>query len=211
MIRRREASKELPLCIRVEDGSRALFSMTTCTVDEHVHSLVCQRFTAKVHHHRDFPFDFVPFRDQEPFQRAGVDVLAKPEAEFLVDFEKSESMIDAVMSPSSRGLVGAHAAISKQAAEGRVIVFVPLGSLPLPSRFGRPFISVSSGCARLGHPSTAVSAAFPACRVSRNSQPKDADARSAKSLPVTDRERSSHDTRARPPDLTAANCHSAEA
>ena len=31
---------------------------------------------------------------------------------------------------------------------------------PLPSRFRRPFISVSSGCARLGHPSTAVSAAF---------------------------------------------------
>src|SRR5678815_1739982 len=29
--------------------------------------------------------------------------------------------------------------------------------------------SVSSGCARLGHPRTAVSVAFPACRVSRNS------------------------------------------
>jgi hypothetical protein len=46
----------------------------------------------------------VPFRDQEPFQRARVDVLAKPEAEFLVDFEK-ESTIDAVMSPWSKRLL----------------------------------------------------------------------------------------------------------
>jgi len=40
---------------------------------------------------------------------------------------------------------------------------------PLPSRFGRPFIPGSIGCARLGHSSTAVSAAFLACHFSRNS------------------------------------------
>jgi len=39
----------------------------------------------------------------------------------------------------------------------------------LPSRFGPPFISASIGCAKLGYPSTAVSAAFLACRAPRNS------------------------------------------
>ena len=65
-IRRREASKELPLCIRVERFPGFVLDDHR-TVDEHVHSLVRQRFTAKVHHHRDFPLDFVSFRDQEPF------------------------------------------------------------------------------------------------------------------------------------------------
>ena len=86
-IRRREASKELPLCIRVERFPGFVLDDHR-TVDAHVHSLVRQRFTAKVYHHRDFPFDFVPVRDQKTFQRARGDVLAKPEAEFLVDFEK---------------------------------------------------------------------------------------------------------------------------
>ena len=102
-IRRREACKELALCIRVERFSGFVLDDHS-TVDKHVHSLVRQRFTAKIHHHRDFPLDFVSFRDQEQFQRARVDVLAEPEAKLLVDFEK-ESMIDAVMSPWSRGLL----------------------------------------------------------------------------------------------------------
>ena len=65
-IRRREASKELPLCIRVERFPCFVLDDHR-TVDKHVHSLVRQRFTAKVHHHRDFPLDCVPFRDQQPF------------------------------------------------------------------------------------------------------------------------------------------------
>ena len=65
-IRRREASNELPLCIRVERFPGFVLDDHR-TVDKHVHSLVRPRFTAKVHHHRDFPLDCVPFRDQEPF------------------------------------------------------------------------------------------------------------------------------------------------
>ena len=65
-IRRREASEELPLCIRVERFPGFVLD-DHCTVDEHVHSLVRQRVTAKAYHHRDFPLDFVSFRDQEPF------------------------------------------------------------------------------------------------------------------------------------------------
>ena len=58
----------------------------------------------------------------------------------------------------------------EQAAEGRVIgVVVPLGSFRRRPVSVVRSLSVSSGCARLGHPRTAVSAAFLACRVSRNS------------------------------------------
>ena len=145
-IRRCEASKELPLCIRVEwfpgfvlDDHR--------TVDEHVHSLVRQWFTAKVHHHCDFPFDFVPLRDQKTFQRARVDVLAKPEAESLWTLKK-ESMIDAATSPWSRGLL-ARMRNLEQPAEGGVIASVlarVFRCLPL----SRSFTSVSSGRASPG-------------------------------------------------------------
>jgi hypothetical protein len=53
----------------------------------------------------------VLFRDQEPFQRARVDVLSKPEAEFLVDFEKriDDRRGDVTV---EQGLGGSPAAIS---------------------------------------------------------------------------------------------------
>ena len=50
-IRRREASKELPLRIRVERFPGFVLDDHR-TVDEHGHSLVRQRFTATVYHHR---------------------------------------------------------------------------------------------------------------------------------------------------------------
>ena len=58
----------------------------------------------------------------------------------------------------------------EQAAEGRVIgVVVPLGSFRRRPVSVVRSLSVSSGCARLGHPRTTLSAAFLASRLSRNS------------------------------------------
>ena len=57
-------------------------------LDDHVHSLIGERFTAEVDHDRYFSVDFVALLDEESFQRAGVDVLAKSEAEFPVDLEE---------------------------------------------------------------------------------------------------------------------------
>jgi len=61
------------------------------------------------------------------------------------------------------------AIFSARSAPPRDIAF-PNASMvfPLPSRCSPQFIPVSIGCARLGHPSTAVSAAFLACRVSNS-------------------------------------------
>ena len=83
----REASKGLTLCIRVERLPRLVLD-DHLAVDDHIHSLVGKRFTAEVDHYRYFSVDFVPLLDEESFQRAGVDVLAKSEAEFPVDFEE---------------------------------------------------------------------------------------------------------------------------
>jgi hypothetical protein len=86
-IRRREASKELPLCMRVERFPGFVLDEDR-TVDEHVDSLGRERLTPEVHRHRDFSRDCVPLRDQQSFQCARVDVLAKPEAKLFVDFKK---------------------------------------------------------------------------------------------------------------------------
>jgi hypothetical protein len=83
----RETSKELSLCIRIEGFARLAFN-DDFVIDDHVHPLVGERFTAKVDHHRHFSLDFVPFCDEESLVRAGVEVLAEAEAERTMNLKE---------------------------------------------------------------------------------------------------------------------------
>jgi hypothetical protein len=78
----RESTKELTLCIRIEGFPRLAFN-DDFAIDNHVHPLVGERFAAKVNHDRHFSFDVVPFCDEEPLERARIEVFAKPEAELI--------------------------------------------------------------------------------------------------------------------------------
>ena len=86
--------------------------MITCrrplAVDDHVHALVGERFAAEVDQDRDFSVDFGPLLDEESFQRAGVEVLAKSEAEFPVDFEEGIDDRRSNLAVQQR-LIGSHA------------------------------------------------------------------------------------------------------
>ena len=61
-IGRRECGKELSLSIGIKRFSGFVLDDHS-VVDQHVHSLVRERFAPKVDQHPDFSFDFVPFRD----------------------------------------------------------------------------------------------------------------------------------------------------
>ena len=102
---------------------------------------------------------------------------------FLVDFEKGIDDRGGDVTVE-QGLVGSHPAISSRPLKAVSWCLCRYG-LPLRSRFCRPFISVSSGCAS---PSTAtLSAEFPACRASRNSLTQGCRRKVSKTLyPVTD-------------------------
>src|SRR5262245_40581702 len=143
----RETRKELTLCIRIEGFARLALNYDF-VIDNRVHPLIGERFTAKVDHDRHFSFDFVPLFDEEPLERARVDVLAEAEAELMMNLEERTDDRGSDFAVQERFLAS-HArmcAIMSSAepsfccvsALSVAIPFRFLRSHPLPNRFSVP-------------------------------------------------------------------------
>jgi hypothetical protein len=128
----REGGEELAWGIRVKRFPRLVLD-DHLVIYDHVHSLGGERFTAEIHQYRYFSGDSMPLLDEESFQCSGVEVLAKSEPEFLVDFEERIDDRRRNIAMEQR-LLASHAQILADGRDGPVIVsmrFRPFRCLPV--------------------------------------------------------------------------------